>query len=140
MPENVFLASRFPGWRKVESRKVNDSGEEDPADWKWIEYLLEQDPAFMPWSVEVVDFEGVTVTAGRSIQQKAPEIDQRTLQKDLPEVFDKIMKPVVQYEVDVEKLEALLAEDPALLPKLELHFAFPAPISKLASIKEVSDD
>jgi hypothetical protein len=116
----------------------HDAGDEDQ-NGKWIEYLLEKDPAYLPYSVEFEDFEGITFTAGRTIQQNSPEIDQRTLQKDMPEVFDTIMKPKVVYEVDTDKLEALLAEEPELLSKLELHFAYPKPVTKLASIKEVSD-
>lgn len=128
MQENDYLASRHPGWRKVESRKVDE---------EWIEYLLERDPATLPWTFEAETDDGTTITAGRQIQQKSPEIDDRSLQKDLPEVFDAIMKPVVSYEVDGDKLEALLAEKPELLPEIERHFAFPEPITKLASMKEI---
>jgi hypothetical protein len=139
MQENDYLASRHPGWRKVESRKVDDSGQGDP-NGRWIEYLLEKDPAYLPWTFEVIGLSGETITAGRQVQQKAPEFDQRTLQLDLPEVFDKIMTPVVVYEVNGDKLETLLSEKPELLPEIERHFAFPAPISKLSSIKETPPD
>lgn len=139
MQENDYLSSRHPGWRKIESRKINDAGESD-TEGQWIEYLLERDPASLPYSIEVVDPDGYTITAGRQVQQKSPEIDDRTLQKDLPEVFDKIMKPVVSYVVDVNKLQTLLGEKPELLPEIERHFAFPAPITKLASIKESPPD
>jgi hypothetical protein len=54
----------------------------------------------------------------------------------MPEVFKQIMRPVVVYEVNVEKLEKLLAERKDLLPKLELHFTYPPPIAKLAPIRE----
>jgi hypothetical protein len=137
MPENVFIASRWPGWRKVESRKVNDEGEPD-SNGEWIEYLLEKDPAYLRYDTEEVEGE-LTITAGRTIQQNPPEIDQRTLQKDLPEVFDAIMKPHVVYEVDNDKLEALLLENPELIPKIELHLAHPEPIVKLSPIREVKD-
>jgi hypothetical protein len=135
MQEPDFIASRWPGWRKVESRKVNDDGEED-REGEWIEYLLERDPAYLPYTAETEDMEGITFTAGRTVQQNPPEIDQRTLQKDMPEVFKQIMRPVVVYEVNVEKLEKLLAERKDLLPKLELHFTYPPPIAKLAPIRE----
>jgi len=138
MQENHFLASRYPGWRKVESRKVNDQGEED-REGTLIEFLLEKDPAYLPFSIEVED-NGLRITAGRTIQQNSPELDQRSLQKDMPEVFDKIMKPVVSYEVDTVKLEELLAKKPELLPRLELHFAYPTPITKLSPIREKKDE
>ena len=48
MCEPDFIRSRWPGWRKVESRKVNDEGEEDRRG-EWIEYLLEQDPMYPRW-------------------------------------------------------------------------------------------
>lgn len=139
MQENHFLASRFPGWNKVASRKVNDKGEQ-AQNGTWIEYLLERDPAILPWSIEVEKGDGSSLSAGRSIQQKSPELDQRSLQKDMPEVFDKIMNPKVIYEVDVAKLEALIAAKPDLLPQLELHFSYPEPVSKLSSIKETPPD
>lgn len=137
MPENIFLASRWPGWRKIESRRVNGDGEALP-NGEWVEYLVEKDPAYLPWSVEA-QVDGLTIVAGRSVQQKAPEIDQRTLQKDMPEVFDKIMKPVVNYEVDADKLQNLITDDPSMLAKIQLHFAYPDPIAKLSPIKEIKD-
>lgn len=137
MPENIFLASRWPGWRKLESRRVNGDGEASPGG-EWVEYLVEKDPAYLPWSVEA-HVDGITIVAGRSVQQKAPEIDQRTLQKDMPEVFDKIMNPKVNYEVDADKLQNLITDDPSMLAKIQLHFAYPDPIAKLSPIKEVKD-
>lgn len=139
MPEPDFIKSRWPGWRKVESRKVNDEGEVD-RQGEWVEYLLEKDPAYLPYLEEATSMEGVNFTAGRTVQQNPPEIDQRTLQKDMPEIFKEIMMPVVVYEVNTTKLEKLLAERPDLLPKLQLHFTYPEPILKLASIKEVKQE
>ena len=139
MQEPDFIASRWPGWRKVESRKINDDGDPDTRG-EWVEYLLERDPAAMAYTVEATDFEGIRISAGRQIQQKSPDIDQRTLQKDMPEIFDAIMRPVISYEVNVEKMQALLKERPDLLPKLQLHFAYPEPIAKLAPIRELKTE
>ena len=137
MQENHFLVSRYPGWRKIQSRKVNDAGVED-REGKWIEYLLERDPALMPYTTQAKG-DGFTVIAGRSIQQNDPELDQRSLQKDLPEVYDAIMVPKVVYEVNEDKLKALLSERPDLLPQIELHLAYPNPIAKLTPIKEIAE-
>jgi hypothetical protein len=108
MQEPDFIASRWPGWRKVESRKVNDDGEEDRSRESGSSTCSRRDPAYLPYTAETEDMEGITFTAGRTVQQNPPEIDQRTLQKDMPEVFKQIMRPVVVYEVNVEKLEKLL--------------------------------
>ena len=137
MQENHYLQSRHPGWRKVESRRINGAGVEDHTGL-WIEFLLERDPAYLPYTIEAAG-RGIRVTAGRTIQQKSPEMDQRSLQKDLPEVFDKIMKPVVVYEVDTDKLKDLITKQPELLPEIERHFAYPDPVAKLSPIKEVED-
>lgn len=130
--EADFFATRHPGWRVIDKESNEDEGV--------VEFLLEEDPDFKPFSVTTTrEEDGKRVVVGKTVQRNSPEIDSETLQRAEPELYDKIYRPVITYEVDVNALEQLLNEEPDVVAKLELHMKIPAPVKKLIPIKEAKD-
>lgn len=133
-----FLTTRYPQWNLVEIE-----AEEQDDGTTLLHYLLEENPVYQSFEIvtEIEEDDKIEkVKTGRSIQQNDPTFDFDTLKRDMPEVFDRIMVPVISYELDEVAVIKVLEEDPSLHAKLQLHMSFPKPITKLSPSRVVKED
>lgn len=122
MSYEEFVESRFPGWL-VEHIERNISTD-------YIVFVLKRDPMYISDAVEV---DGLRVS--KVVSEYTPEIDWETLQKERPDVFDKLAEPQLVYNVNEENLERMMEESPEELAILQRHMRVKKPALKVTSRK-----
>jgi hypothetical protein len=119
-----FIASRFPTW-DLESR-------EDDVTMFTTTFVLRKKPLYMPYKYENDNYK-----LSKSVTEPTPEIDWETLKAEDSQIFDKITKEVVIYELDGEALEELMAEDDSIIPFLTRHTMYKREPQQRVGIKNV---
>jgi len=109
MSMDEFTQSRFPGWNVEHVEKNITTGD--------VVFVLKKDADYMP---TVLDFDD-NVRVAKSITEYSPEIDDKTLYAEFPEIARKILKPVETFELDDSALEQLVHDEPDILAKLQRH-------------------
>lgn len=124
MTPKDFIESRFPTWDLL-------SVEEDPAMFITI-FVLRKKPLYMPYKYEDDNYK-----LSKSVTEPTPEIDWETLTAERPDLFDKLAKPVIHWELDGEVLEEMLKEDDELRSILTRHTKYNREPQQRVAIKEL---
>lgn len=107
-----FARTRFPDW-DVEHVEHNIAT-------GMLVFVFRKNPHFVPRSVEIEDSQG-TVRVSKDVAEYSPEIDWETLQKDRPDLYQKLAVPVVSHELNERALEQLINETPEEVATLQRH-------------------
>lgn len=118
-----FLDSRFPSWA-LENYKYDESLEQ------W-EVLMKRRREFMPF---VYEDEGFVLS--RSVAENTPELDWNLMAKLEPDLFQKIAKAKVVFELDEDQLGQAIGDDPELATRIQLYAIHKKPTLRiLAKVK-----
>lgn len=125
-----FVASRYPTWRLAEY-------ESESMVHQFV-LIIEEDPEYLPF--EYIHAETREVVS-RQVASAPPQVDTNTLKAEFPAVWEKIMKPVVVYELNDEALTTAVVEDPSLVGVLQRHYCYPRkPSKKLGPIRVAKEE
>lgn len=117
----TFIETRYPAWEILDQKNEED---------RFI-LILRKKLEYMPWEYEDED-----ASVSRSISESTPTIDWGAMRKADPDLLMKIGTPVIQYELDEEALQELVANDPASVERLKLYTVSKKPVQRvLAKIK-----
>lgn len=122
MSKEEFAATRFPGW-DVEHCEYNIAEE-------MTTFVLKRDPSYLPRVVESDD-----VRVSKVITEYSPVIDWDSLEKERPDLHDKLVRRVEVKELDDAALERLVHEQPEELATLERHLRVKSPVVKIQPTK-----
>jgi hypothetical protein len=77
----------------------------------------------------------------KEVVEYTPLVDWETLRTELPELFEKLAKPVEAYEIDEDQLDQLMQIEPEILNKLQRHMQVRQPIQKVTTrpIKDTNE-
>ena len=119
-----FILTRFPAWDLISQ----DQDEEN------IIYRLRRNPLYESWTKE-----SDKIQINKGIQENEPLIDWITLERESPEIFDKISTLEINRVVDNKKLEKFLSENPEGFSLLERHLLSKKPTIRLTSSEKKDD-
>lgn len=122
MTKDEFVQSRFPGWDVEHCEKNTALGQ--------TVFVLKQNPHFIPGTVEVESKQGL-VRVSKEVAEYTPEIDWETLQKERPDLFEKLADTKVVLVLDEYELEKLSVEAPEELATLQRHMRVKEPSLKV---------
>jgi len=103
-----FLESRFPACDIMAVEKLPEEDE--------TLFVLRKKPDYVPFVAE-----GESLQLLRSVSEFTPEVDWDTFEKVDPEIFEQLARPVQTYELDGERLQQLLKEDPTVINVIQRH-------------------
>lgn len=125
-----FVTSRYPTWRleNYESLPGTDT----------FTLIIEEDPEYVPY--EYIN-DRTREVVSRQVASSSPQIDTETLKMERPDLWEKIMKPVITYEVNDEALTTAVVEDPSIVAVLQRHYCYPRkPSKKLGPIRVAKEE
>ena len=111
-----FLGTRYPGWELISEIDMENE----------VVFILKKRPEFMGKVIEL----GKDVQLTKTVVEYSPEIDWKTLEKEFPELADRISKIVETKVVDEEALELETEENPEIFSILRRHMRVKPPTNK----------
>lgn len=130
LTKDEFVKSRFPGW-KVEHCEKNVA-------MSHTVFVFKKDPSYIPTVVDV-EVDDQSIRVAKEIAEFTPEIDWDTLRKERPDLFKKLARRKVVYELNDQELENLTVETPEDLATLERHLKVKEPVRK-ATAKRLKNE
>lgn len=127
MSKEDFIESRFPGWN-VEHVEYNTA-------LKKSVFILKRDKRFIPGVVEVDDGDKL-LRVSKEVSEYTPEFDWDTLKAERPDLFEKITTERVVQDLDGEKLQEALADDPEIHSILMRHTKYTREPQQRVGIKD----
>jgi hypothetical protein len=119
--ETEFLKTRFPSWEVI--------AQEDKPFQR--DYVLRKRPEYMPFSYQDED-----VSISRSPSEGTPVVDWDHLKEYAPNIFEKLAKPVLSYELNEEALGELFNESPTIATVVTKYFTVhKAPVLRVLAKK-----
>lgn len=119
-----FVESRFPTWDVTHVEPALDTDE--------TTFILRKKPEYMPYS-----YEGQSHKVSKQAVEPTPEIDWESLNNEFPEIFTKIAKEVVSYELDEQGVAELQKEIPDFMSILQRHVKVTRKPQQRVSVKEL---
>lgn len=120
MTYEAFLQSRFPTW-DLQDYQVTETG---------VVFILRKGASYMPWKHEDEFYK-----VSKSPVEPTPELDWDTLATELPDLFGRIAKEKITYEVDEAEFNKALQEDPTVYEALRRHSKFTRATSQRVGVK-----
>lgn len=120
MTYDDFLKSRFPTW-DLQDYEVKDNS---------VVFILRKGKSYMPWK-----YEDDYYKLSKSPVEPTPEIDWDTLEIERPDLFGRLAKEKITYEVNEEEFNKLLQEDPTVYEVLRRHSKFTRAVSQRVGVK-----
>jgi len=117
-----FVMTRFPGWMVEHCERNTATG--------ITVFVLKKDPHYMPDTIDVEDDEG-TIRVAKEVSEATPEIDWDSLQKERPDLYEKLAREKVVLEVNDEALEKMVTEEPEDMAVLQRHLKVKEPSLKV---------
>lgn len=120
-----FLDRSFPTWDLISC---------DTDDARCLAtFVLRKKPLYMPFK-----YENDEVKLSKTAVEPTPDIDLETLKAETPTLFEKITSQRVIEELDGEKLQSALAEDPEVHSVLMRHTVYSREPQQRVGIKDAS--
>lgn len=120
MTYTEFLDSRFPTW-DLQDYKVKESS---------VVFILRKGKSYMPWK-----YEDEYYKLSKSPVEPTPEIDWDTLKAEREDLFTRLAKEKIVYEINEKEFNKLLQEDPTVYEILRRHSKFTRAVSQRVGVK-----
>jgi hypothetical protein len=111
-----FVSTRFPGW------DLTKKMEDDP---NKVIFILRKQPALMSKIIEMDDAQLTKIVA-----EYTPEVDWETLEKEDPDLYNRISQKVETTEINEAALERESQENPEVFSILRRHMRVRTPSVK----------
>lgn len=128
LTQDEFVSTRFPGW-KVEHVEFNSATQKRT-------FVLKRDPHFLN-QVVVVEEGDDKIYVSKEVSEYTPEVDWDTLRLERPDLFERLVKPKVVFELNEDALEQMMDETPEDAAALKRHLKVKPPtIRATARVKK----
>lgn len=132
LSKQEFVDSRFPGWQIQHCEYNSATGN--------TVFVFRKDTKFMPGVIDIEDDDGATIRVAKEISEFTPDIDWETLKNERPDLYDKLARPVLTYEINEEEFNRLVAEQPEELATLQRHMTVRNPVLRVTARKVKNND